>query len=101
MPGEVGNEPLPELRRTGVEHHRAFVVEAVQAQRLPHAGIVRAVPDRARDIPAVRADPLGRIAARAAGPDLAVLLPAGVDRPETGRGEGGKDAGVLGYRVRH
>ena len=56
--GQVGGEPAPQRPGVQVEHHRGFVVVAGQAEGLAEPGIVLVMPDRAGDVPAVRAAPL-------------------------------------------
>jgi len=44
VPGQVGDEPAPQVGRAGVEQHGCFVVVAVRAHRLTEPGIGFGVP---------------------------------------------------------
>ena len=97
--GQVGDEPAPQVGRVGVEQHRGFVVVAVAAHRLAEPGVGLDVPGRAGDVAAVRAAAGLGVAAGAAGQDGLAAHPAGVDRAERRRGEGGEHARVRGDRL--
>ena len=99
VPGQVGDEPAPQVRRVGVEQHGRLVVVAVRAHRLAEPGVGLDVPGRAGDVPAVRAAPGAGVAAGTAGQHGLAAHPAGVDRAERGGGEGGEHARVRGDRL--
>jgi hypothetical protein len=67
QPGElarqVDREPAPQLGGERVEQHVPGVVIAVRAQRRAEPGVVLAVVAGARDVAAVRAAPVVRVAA--------------------------------------
>ena len=97
--GQVGDEPAPQVARVGVEQHGGGVVVAVAAHRLAEPGVVLDVAGRAGDVAAVRAAPGVGVAAGAAGQHGLAAHPAGVDRAERRRGEGGEHARVRGDRL--
>ena len=97
--GQVGDEPAPQVGRVGVEQHRGLVVVAVGAHRLAEPGVGLDVAGRAGDVAAVRAAAGLGVAAGAAGQDGLAAHPAGVDRAERRRGEGGEHARVRGDRL--
>ena len=99
VPGQVGDEPAPQVARVGVEQHGRGVVVAVAAHRLAEPGVGLDVPGRAGDVAAVRAAAGVGVAAGAAGQDGLAAHPAGVDRAERRRGEGGEHARVRGDRL--
>ena len=96
MAGQVGGEPAPQVPRPGVEQHGGVIVVAVAAHRLPEPGIVLDVAGRAGDVAAVRAAARAGVAAGTAREDGLAAHPAGVDRAEGRRGEGGEHARVRG-----
>ena len=96
VPGQVGDEPAPQVGGVSVEQHGGLVVVAVAAHWLAEAGIGLDVPGRAGDVPAVRAAACCGVAAGSAGQDGLAAHPAGVDRAEGGGGEGGEHARVRG-----
>ncbi len=102
-PGECGQvaaegvgEALPQHGRDRVEEHRAGVVIAAGAQRLPEHVVICTVADRAGDDPSVRAR--FPVAAGVAGQDAPIALAAGVDRAEGWGGERDEQARVRAHR---
>ena len=91
-------ETAPQFRGAGVEQHRAGVVVAVGAQRLPKQRVIPRVSVGARQPDTVRTEftaPTGT-----APKELAVFLPMKVDRAERGRGQCCEHARVLRDRAR-
>jgi hypothetical protein len=87
-------EAAPQFGRAGVEKHRAGVVVAVRAQRLPEQRIIPRVPGGARQPDAVRADftaPTGPTPQ-----EPTVFLPIDMHRTERWRRERGEHARMLG-----
>ena len=99
VPGQVGDEPAPQLAHVGVEQHGGVVVVAGRAHRLAEPGVALDVPGGAGDVAAVRAAPGVGVTAGAARQDGLAAHAAGVDRAERGGGEGGEHARVRGDRV--
>jgi hypothetical protein len=85
----------------GVEQHGGFVVVAVAAHWLAEPGIVVDVAGGAGDVAAVRAAARLGVAAGTAGQDRLAAHPAGVDRAERARGEGGEHARMSGDGLGH
>jgi hypothetical protein len=76
---QVDRRAPPQLAKQVVPHHRALVVKARRAQRLPQARIIRRVPHRARQRHPMPAD--RRIAQRTAAPrpTIGVKQPSSTD----------------------
>ena len=100
VPGQVGDEPAPQVARVGVEQHGRWCSRSSRGHigwpSRGSASTCRVGQEMSRPCGQRRA--LG-VAAGAAGQHGLAAHPAGVDRAERRRGEGGEHARVRGDRL--